>query len=143
MRASIAMEGLSALLDTLEDMDEAALYAAAARGMQEGLIAAAGDAAELCPKDTGALAASIGVSSDGRSASLVASSPYAVYVEMGTWAQPARPFLYPALQANRAKIMRGAAAAVRSLMREGKQAGRTEQRTENGTEKGGKRADTQ
>ena len=142
MKASVSVEGLSSLLDKLEDVDEAAICAAVASGMQAGLEAAAGEAAALCPKDTGALAASIGIKADGRSATLYAASPYAVHVEMGTRYQSARPFLYPALQANRAKIVQGASSAVRSLIREGEmRKQKASQKT--GQKEGVKRADSQ
>jgi len=121
--ASLQITGLDALLERLGGMKDERLLEAAAKGLKDGLEVAAAEAAALCPKDTGALAASIGARvsrEDGRlSGEVYAGKAYAVHVEMGTQAQPARPFLYPAFKANQQKTAQGIARAVGGLLGNG------------------------
>ncbi len=62
-------------------------------------------AKELAPVDTGYLRSSIRVNFDFQltrhyyRAQIVATAPYAIYVELGTIYSPAQPFLGPALRA--------------------------------------------
>lgn len=57
------------------------------------------EAFRLCPKDTGQLSRSIGWSmrQSDMTLQIHADQHYAIFVEMGTSRQPARPFLRPAL----------------------------------------------
>jgi len=65
-------------------------------------------AKQLCPVDTGTLRRSIThvIAPDRKSASIGSNVEYAPYVEMGTVKMTAKPYLRPALEANRAQIKR-------------------------------------
>jgi len=116
MAAVFDLRGLHACMETLSQVDRERLLDTAAQGMQEGLETIAEEAKTICPRDTGALAESIGVRVSRMdmqlSGEVFAAAPYAVYVEMGTQAQPARPFLYPALMANQQQMVQAIAHAV-------------------------------
>lgn len=65
----------------------------------------ANDARRLAPIDTGTLRASIHVEKSRRGErDVVASAPYAGYVEVGTSRSRAQPFLRPALYQSRGKL---------------------------------------
>ena len=113
--AALEIRGMEQLMDTLSLYEKEQLMKRAEAGLQEGLDAVAEEAYALCPKDTGALADSIGTRGTMQGDSLLgevyAAMPYAVYVEMGTQAQPARPFLFPALRAQQDRVFRALAEA--------------------------------
>lgn len=120
MAAAFDVRGLNPLLDALSQADRESLLDAAAQGMQEGLEAIAREARAICPRDTGALAASIGIRlnrADGQlSGEVFASASHAVPVEMGTQTQPARPFLYPAFKAGEQQIVQAVAKTILEWM---------------------------
>jgi HK97 gp10 family phage protein len=58
-------------------------------------------AKENAPVDTGRLRSSIASDIQGVTATVGTNVEYAVYIELGTRFQPARPFLYPAAEAER------------------------------------------
>lgn len=94
-----------------------AAYAAALQGAQN----IAREAGALCPRDTGELAASIGVRADRQAGALevYASSSHAIFVELGTASAPAQPFMYPAYAMHRDALVRGVGQAVLEAIREG------------------------
>lgn len=63
-------------------------------------------AQQLAPEKTGALKASKDVQPGGKPGSYVVSFgvPYAAFVEYGTYASPAQPYLTPALKAINVKV---------------------------------------
>lgn len=120
MRTDMRVSGLDGALTLLEAVREAALLDAAQDGLGEGLDAICAQARLLCPRDTGALAASIGVrltQEDGTlSGEVYAGAPYAVPVEMGTFGRAAQPFLYPAMTAQRQSVVGDVASSVTRQM---------------------------
>ncbi len=78
------------------------------------------DGAELCPVQSGALKASIRAETfaDGGGASGIVSAgaPYAAAVELGTWAQPPKPYLEPAFALHSGELAAELASAVRALI---------------------------
>jgi HK97 gp10 family phage protein len=79
-------------------------------------------ARQLCPVDTGFLRRSIHVEPDSPALriSVIASAPYAAYVEYGTPHSPAQPFMTPAARAIdvKAEVARYVRAAIaRSVLR--------------------------
>ena len=91
-------------------------YLALALG--EELEAAAREARDLCPRDTGRLRASIEASvypyAQGVKGELRARTPYAAAVEMGGGKRAPQPFLYPAYKMHAQQIRLSIA---RALMR--------------------------
>ncbi|HXG94147.1 MAG TPA: HK97-gp10 family putative phage morphogenesis protein [Blastocatellia bacterium] len=78
-----------------------------AQVLGEGAVIAAAIARQLAPKRTGRLRASIAVEQEGKMRfSLVASAPYAAFVELGTEHQEPQPYLAPAVAAARREIER-------------------------------------
>lgn len=65
------------------------------------------EAKRICPVDTGRLRASITyeIDENGLIARVGTNVEYAIYVEMGTWKMVAQPYLRPALEKLRPKIM--------------------------------------
>ena len=77
--------------------------------LAESLVAslaseAYGHAVSAVPVDTGELRDSIVLSSSGLSASVSASASHAAFVELGSSACPARPYLLPALRFAQGRI---------------------------------------
>lgn len=75
----------------------------ARRSIIECLIVAEGDAAHLCPVDTGRLRASITRSTEngGLTGKIGTNVEYAPYIEFGTSRSAAQPFLRPAIDDNK------------------------------------------
>ena len=77
--------------------------------VQDAAKRTAEDARAFAPVDTGALRGSITslVQASGAKASgdVLANSPHALYVEMGTSRRAAHPYLRPALQQNKARFL--------------------------------------
>ena len=98
----------------LSGLDPQALLDAAREALAPELDAVAQEARALCPVRTGALRESISVrmAQEGASGEVVAGQTYAVRVEMGSAAQAARPFLYPAFMARREGMTERIARAV-------------------------------
>lgn len=113
---SVSVGNLSGVFDLLERVQQERLIAAARREMSLGLETVKAEAQANCPRDTGALAESIGTrvmqAGDQVSGEVYASAPYALHVEMGTYCQRAQPFLYPAMAAHEAGIIARIASAV-------------------------------
>ena len=103
--------------EVLERVSAAAIRRATREAIAASLAEACAQAKADCPKDTGALAGSIGcrVSDDG--GALFATAPHAMPVEMGTAHMPARPYLYPAFAAHKQRMASRIAQAVRALIR--------------------------
>jgi len=79
----------------------AACEKAAEQAVRESVSAAQAAAKSLVPVRSGRLKDSIRAGSDGLSGSVYSGCDYAPYVELGGRGNPARPFLYPAAQAQR------------------------------------------
>lgn len=80
------------------------------------------DAIGLCPVDTGELQDSITSfirrDGDGVEGTVYADKDYAGYVEFGTRYMAAQPFLYPALNNNKPKILDGVKADLTKAIKE-------------------------
>ena len=109
--------------EVLEALDEAAIRSAARGAVAASLQIASEEAKAACPKETGALAASIGCRVSESGGELFASAPYAMPVEMGTAHMPARPFLYPAFAAHRQRLPGRIAQAIKDAVRSGSRRG--------------------
>ena len=119
----LRISGLDSALALLGLADAQALLEAAAQGLEEGVTLIAQEAAMLCPKDTGALAASITASvaqdDDALSGEVKAGAAHAVYVEMGTARQAAQPFLDPAAASRGGDCVQCVRAAIAQHMENG------------------------
>lgn len=90
--------------------------AAIDRGVEKGAEQIAELARQLAPVDTGALRESIHVEpAENGVVRVVASVPYAVYVEYGTARMAAQPFLTPATQ--HTNVLAAIAIEMRELIR--------------------------
>lgn len=106
-----SIEGLGALSDQLDGLEERVLeervLEGAAEGLAQGLAQTAALARELAPVKTGTLRGSIGHAvarvGDGVEGKVGAGAKYAADVEMGG-PQPAKPFLYPAFKQTEALV---------------------------------------
>ena len=98
-----------------------ALRRAAAQAASETAQSALREAQSRAPVRTGRLRGSLSVRAQGGSAIVCAECAYAAAVELGTSRRPARPFLHPAAQAQRAAFpalsAKRAGAAVRDCLR--------------------------
>lgn len=84
---------------------EKRVHQVASQTLAEHAEQVAEDARNLAPVDTGELRDSIGVvKTDDLRYEVVAIAPYAADVELGTSKQAAEPFLFPAMEANRADL---------------------------------------
>ena len=79
----------------------ARLESAAAEAVRQSAEAALSAAQSRAPVRTGRLRDSLSARAEGTAASVSTSCGYAAAVELGTSRQPARPFLFPAAQAQR------------------------------------------
>lgn len=70
----------------------------------EGCELVVGDAKAKAPYKTGNLKRSIHSEAQGLTGVAGTNVEYAIYQELGTYKMKAHPFLFPALQANKAKI---------------------------------------
>ena len=117
-----SLEGAQALSGWFAEADEHELAAAAAQGMRDEMERTAQEARAACPVDTGALKDSIRVeyaqSASGAEAALRADAPHAAAVELGTMKRRAQPFLYPAYNANQARLTDAIAEAARRALGE-------------------------
>ena len=91
------------------------IRSAGARHAEATADAIAADARARAPVRTGQLRASISRAGSGAEARVVARAPHAGYVEYGTARMPARPYLWPAVEAARAGYVEG----WRSILRAG------------------------
>ena len=119
MTESFAMRGLEPILRMLDALQGDALTAAAEDGLTDGLTVICEEAKALCPRDTGALQASIRVRMTGSGGEVVAGAPYAAAVELGSLHRAAQPFLFPAMRARQAEALDGVQRAVQKTIREG------------------------
>lgn len=113
------MRGLEPILRVLDALQGDALTAAAEDGLPDGLAAICEEAKVLCPRDTGALQASIRVRMTGSGGEVVAGAPYAAAVELGSLHRAPQPFLFPAMRARQEEALEGVQRAVRRSIREG------------------------
>ena len=88
-----------------KDIEKKVVNTAAANILKACLIVE-GDAKRICPVDTGRLRSSITHEVDLFSGKVGSNVEYAAYVELGTVKMAARPYLRPALEMNKAKILR-------------------------------------
>ena len=96
----------------------ARLECAAAEAVRQSAEAALFAARSCAPVRTGRLRDSLSVRAEGTAAVVFASCDYAAAVELGTSRQPARPFLFPAAQAQRQALPALAAQLGRSAIEE-------------------------
>lgn len=75
------------------------------RGLAKGALRVEIAAKEQTPVDTGKLRGSIQTNLSPKQAEVGTNVEYAPYVELGTSKMAAQPYLYPALAANRKKIL--------------------------------------
>lgn len=76
------------------------------KGLQKGALRVEADAKTNCPVKTGNLRASLTSAVKGKEAAIGTNTNYAPYVELGTNKMKPQPYLYPALAANKDKIVK-------------------------------------
>ena len=74
------------------------------RNLTRACLLVEGDAKKDCPVDTGRLRSSITHEVEGTVGYVETDVDYAPYVELGTYKMRPQPFLFPALEKNKAKI---------------------------------------
>ena len=102
---------------SLENLEKK-LIAAAMQGLEESGGAIVDEARERVPVKTGRLKDSIGLATDedALSVTVKADTPYAKFVEFGTFKTPARPFFLPAVEHERPKTAGRVADAIKKAM---------------------------
>ena len=99
----IQIDGIDAVNNMLQQKIDAKI-AKVGNAIAEGCELVVGDAKGLAPYKTGNLHDSIHSQSDGLTGVAGTNVEYSIYQEYGTYKMKAHPFLFPALQANKAKI---------------------------------------
>lgn len=116
MPSDCALHGMDSVLEKLERLGGARMLGAAERALAASLEDVRAQAQALCPRDTGALAASLRTElcreGNAVSGTVKSSLPYAMAVEMGSHGRAAQPFLYPAYKANERGVLGGVQAAM-------------------------------
>ena len=105
----LGLEKLLRQLTNLNDNIEQGIE----QGIAKGALRVEADAKENTPVDTGKLRASIQTSLEPTRAEVGTNVEYAPYVEMGTSKMAAQPFLYPALAADKQKILQDVKDAIK------------------------------
>lgn len=118
MTDGFALLGYETVLTLLERLQEEALAARAQDAARAELEAVREEAKALCPKETGALQASIHVRITADGGEVVADAPYAAAVEIGSIYRQAQPFLLPALQMRQSEVISGVHLAAKSVLKE-------------------------
>ena len=94
---------LDKLLKKLEKLENP--KAAINKGIEKGCLLVEGTAKQNCPVDTGNLRASITHEVNEGEGIVGTNVEYASFVEFGTSKQAPQPYLYPALEQNKEKIL--------------------------------------
>ena len=118
MTDGFALLGHETVLTLLERLQEDALAARAQDAARAELEAVCEEAKALCPKETGALQASIHVRITAGGGEIVADTPHAAAVELGSARRTAQPFLFPALQMRQSEVIGGVHRAMESVLKE-------------------------
>lgn len=95
---------------------KAAVHHGAEEAVKEACAEIRETARALCPAETGELRASIASRTEGAAGTVTAGAKHAAYVELGTWKQQARPFLYPAFAMKKAEIVQNVARLIRAAL---------------------------
>lgn len=99
---SVVVQGADRLDRKLRAFQQGAMRPAGKTASVLSAQAAQADAQRLAPRDTGELARSIRVLTEGETAVLIASAEHAMPVEFGTLHTRAQPFFRPAVSRQRA-----------------------------------------
>lgn len=87
----------------------------AGRILDDAALRVERDAKLACPVDTGRLRASIQVGGDGLERTVSTNVEYAPHVEFGTRRRSAKPYLFPAAEAERPRLAKALEAALAKL----------------------------
>jgi HK97 gp10 family phage protein len=111
----ISIEGIPELEKALADKTSE-MHGQLVEAVEEAARAVRDDARQLVPRDTGTLHDGIGYTTDGPTAEvgvLDSTLHYGAFVEFGTSKMPARPFMAPAGELERARFVKRLKDAVR------------------------------
>lgn len=98
------IEGLDKLLKKLDNI-EPLVEKAVEKGLEKSGTLIEADAKTYVPVDTGALKESIYHKVEDNTLEVGATMPYAIFVEFGTYKQRPQPYLTPAIEGNRQKMV--------------------------------------
>lgn len=107
------LQGKESLERKLEKLAQLKLQ----KGLEKATLRVERDAKLLAPVDTGFTKASINSTVRENYGEVYAGTEYALFLELGTWKMPAQPFMFPALEQNKEKIIEDLASDVREALK--------------------------